>query len=176
MPNYSTPRTNNAHQASDGQANRCSRNTSIFKIKAYEMPPTALARLLAHASPKVVWMLHAPGYLASWIVRVLSWMHYPVDSGRMGVDGCEGCGPRSMTVHFHRWEISGRCTEHPRLQRRGRRAMMTSRERMLAAIECEKIDYVPCSFMIFFNLFNRCKTEREFIERQLDFDQGKGCG
>jgi hypothetical protein len=45
---------------------------------------------------------------------------------------------------------------------------MNSRERMLASIEHERVDYVPCSFMIFFNLYNRCATEREFVEKQLD--------
>jgi len=29
---------------------------------------------------------------------------------------------------------------------------MTSKERMLGAISYEKIDYIPCSFMMFFNL------------------------
>ena len=45
---------------------------------------------------------------------------------------------------------------------------MTSKERMSAVMECREVDYVPCSFMIFFNLYNRCKTEREFVERQLE--------
>lgn len=45
---------------------------------------------------------------------------------------------------------------------------MTSRERMLAALECREVDYVPCSFMMFFNLYDHCKTEREFVEKQLE--------
>jgi hypothetical protein len=45
---------------------------------------------------------------------------------------------------------------------------MTSRERMLAAMECRQADYIPCSFMLFFNLYDRCRTDREFVEKQLD--------
>jgi hypothetical protein len=44
---------------------------------------------------------------------------------------------------------------------------MNSKERMLASINCEKADYTPCSFMIFFNLRRTCKDEVEFVERQL---------
>jgi len=43
---------------------------------------------------------------------------------------------------------------------------MTSRERMLAAISCEPVDYTPCSFMIFYNMMTRCASHREFLERQ----------
>ncbi len=45
---------------------------------------------------------------------------------------------------------------------------MTSKERMLAALECREVDYVPCSFMIFFNLYHQCKSEAEFVEKQLE--------
>ena len=45
---------------------------------------------------------------------------------------------------------------------------MTSRDRMLASIRCESVDYVPCSFMIFFNLRQRCRSEAEFIEKQIE--------
>lgn len=45
---------------------------------------------------------------------------------------------------------------------------MTSKERMLSAIQCKDIDYIPCCFMLFWNLSKRCKSEREFVERQLD--------
>jgi uroporphyrinogen-III decarboxylase len=45
---------------------------------------------------------------------------------------------------------------------------MTSRERMLAAIEYRDLDYTPCSFMLFFNLYERCRTDREFVEKQLE--------
>jgi hypothetical protein len=44
---------------------------------------------------------------------------------------------------------------------------MNSRERMLAALSCEQVDYTPCSFMIFFNLYDRCSSETEFVEEQL---------
>ncbi len=45
---------------------------------------------------------------------------------------------------------------------------MTSKERMLAALEYKETDYVPCSFMIFFNMFDRSKSEAEFVEKQLE--------
>ncbi len=44
---------------------------------------------------------------------------------------------------------------------------MTSKERMLASLESREVDYIPCSFMLFFNLYERCKSEREFIEEQV---------
>jgi hypothetical protein len=44
---------------------------------------------------------------------------------------------------------------------------MNSRDRMLASIGCEPVDYVPCSFMIFFNLRQTCGSEQEFVEKQL---------
>jgi uroporphyrinogen-III decarboxylase len=44
---------------------------------------------------------------------------------------------------------------------------MTSRERMLAAIECREVDYVPCSFMIFAALRSRCESDEEFVRRQV---------
>ena len=44
---------------------------------------------------------------------------------------------------------------------------MTSRERMLAALACEPVDYVPCSFMIFRNMHERSSGQRDFVERQL---------
>lgn len=45
---------------------------------------------------------------------------------------------------------------------------MTSRERMLAAIEYRDADHVPCSFMLFFNLYERCRSDAEFVEKQLE--------
>ena len=44
---------------------------------------------------------------------------------------------------------------------------MNSRERMLASLSCEPVYYIPCSFMIFYNLYSRCKTEMQFVEEQL---------
>lgn len=44
---------------------------------------------------------------------------------------------------------------------------MTSKERMLAALNHGRVDYVPCSFMMFSNLYERCKTEDEYIEEEL---------
>jgi hypothetical protein len=38
---------------------------------------------------------------------------------------------------------------------------------MLSALECGTVDYVPCSFMIFYNLYQKCKTEQEYVEEQL---------
>ncbi len=45
---------------------------------------------------------------------------------------------------------------------------MTSRQRMLAAIGYEPVDYTPCSFMIFNNLRERCRDETQFVERQVE--------
>lgn len=44
---------------------------------------------------------------------------------------------------------------------------MTSKERMLAAIACEPVDYTPCSFMIFFNMYGRTGSITELVERQV---------
>jgi hypothetical protein len=43
-----------------------------------------------------------------------------------------------------------------------------SRERMLIALENRRSNYVPCSFMIFSALQEKCKDQFEFIERQLE--------
>jgi len=45
---------------------------------------------------------------------------------------------------------------------------MSSRERMLCAIECGAPDYVPLSFMIFSALVHRCASPFEFFERQME--------
>lgn len=45
---------------------------------------------------------------------------------------------------------------------------MTSRERMMAAIACEPVDYVPCSFMIFAALRARCESDEQFVRRQVE--------
>jgi len=39
---------------------------------------------------------------------------------------------------------------------------------MLASISCQPVDYIPCSFMMFFNLKSECPTEEKFVERQLE--------
>lgn len=44
---------------------------------------------------------------------------------------------------------------------------MTSRERMHAALQYEEVDYTPCSFMLFFNLYNKCSSDRQYVEEQL---------
>lgn len=44
---------------------------------------------------------------------------------------------------------------------------MPSRERMLAAIASREPDHVPCSFMIFHALRERCRDQFQFVERQL---------
>ncbi|HUS81370.1 MAG TPA: uroporphyrinogen decarboxylase family protein, partial [Armatimonadota bacterium] len=44
---------------------------------------------------------------------------------------------------------------------------MTSRERMLAALGCAEVDYVPCSFMIFSALRERYGSDEEFVRRQV---------
>ncbi len=43
----------------------------------------------------------------------------------------------------------------------------TSRERMLAALNCECPDRTPCSFMMFNALKAQCRTYEEFVERLL---------
>jgi uroporphyrinogen-III decarboxylase len=45
---------------------------------------------------------------------------------------------------------------------------VNSRERLLTALDGGKPDHVPCSFMLFFNLYERCGTYTEFVERQLE--------
>jgi len=45
---------------------------------------------------------------------------------------------------------------------------MNSRERFLAATENKPVDYIPCSFMLFFNLYNNCKSELEYITREVE--------
>lgn len=44
---------------------------------------------------------------------------------------------------------------------------MSSKERMLAAITLQDVDYIPCSFMIFSALRSRSRNQQEFIEGQL---------
>ncbi len=45
---------------------------------------------------------------------------------------------------------------------------MTSRERMLAALDRREPDHVPCSFMLFNSLKSTCRDYAEFIERQVE--------
>ena len=45
---------------------------------------------------------------------------------------------------------------------------MNARERFLAAVDNQPLDHVPCSFMLFFNLYNSCRTEEEYITRELE--------
>ena len=45
---------------------------------------------------------------------------------------------------------------------------MTSRQRLLAALRCQPVDYVPCSFMLFKGLWNKSGTYLDFIQKQLD--------
>ena len=45
---------------------------------------------------------------------------------------------------------------------------MNSRERMLTALAGGVPDYTPCSFMLFFILYERCANDAEFVEEQLD--------
>lgn len=48
------------------------------------------------------------------------------------------------------------------------RKKLSSRERMIAAIECQEPDYVPLCFMIFSALRSRCKDKYEFVDKQLE--------
>ena len=45
---------------------------------------------------------------------------------------------------------------------------LSSRERMMAAIECRESDYVPLCFMIFAVLRGMCKDQYEFALKQLE--------
>jgi uroporphyrinogen-III decarboxylase len=45
---------------------------------------------------------------------------------------------------------------------------MTSRQRMLAALNRGEPDYAPCSFMLFNGLKDQCSSYLEFLERQLE--------
>jgi hypothetical protein len=45
---------------------------------------------------------------------------------------------------------------------------VTSRERMLAALSGGIPDHSPCSFMLFYNLYDHCSTDWQFVERQLE--------
>ena len=44
----------------------------------------------------------------------------------------------------------------------------TSRERVLAALNCETPDHPPCSFMIFGALLNQSATYLDFVQKQMD--------
>lgn len=45
---------------------------------------------------------------------------------------------------------------------------MNSKERMLAVLEGKKVDHIPCSFMLFYNLYDDCKSELEYITREVE--------
>ena len=45
---------------------------------------------------------------------------------------------------------------------------MNSRERMLTSLDGGVPDHTPCSFMLFYILYERCKTDAEFVDRQID--------
>lgn len=45
---------------------------------------------------------------------------------------------------------------------------MNSRERMLASIEGRDVDYIPCSFMLFFNLRERYPAEAQLVAKQIE--------
>jgi uroporphyrinogen-III decarboxylase len=44
---------------------------------------------------------------------------------------------------------------------------MTSRQRMLTALNCQKPDHIPCSFMMFRGLQARCASYQDFLETQM---------
>jgi len=48
------------------------------------------------------------------------------------------------------------------------RMELSSRERMLAALNHEEGDHVPLCFMIYSALRNRCRNDHEFVEKQLE--------
>lgn len=43
---------------------------------------------------------------------------------------------------------------------------ISSKERMINTFEYKPVDYTPCSFMIFSNLFEKSRNQREFIEKE----------
>ncbi len=45
---------------------------------------------------------------------------------------------------------------------------MNSRERFLAVLNHQTVDAIPCSFMLFFNLYNQCRSELEYITREVE--------
>ena len=47
-------------------------------------------------------------------------------------------------------------------------ARLSSRDRMLAALECREADYVPCCFGSFNILQQQCADQAEFLDRQLE--------
>ena len=45
---------------------------------------------------------------------------------------------------------------------------MTSRERMLTSLSGNQPDFIPCSFMLFFNLHKKCTDNTNYIARTLE--------
>ena len=45
---------------------------------------------------------------------------------------------------------------------------MNSKERMLTVLEGNKADHIPCSFMLFYNLYDDCKSELDYITREIE--------
>ncbi len=45
---------------------------------------------------------------------------------------------------------------------------MNSRERFMAVLNHEPVDAIPCSFMLFFNLYNQCRSELEYISKEVE--------
>ena len=45
---------------------------------------------------------------------------------------------------------------------------MTSRERLLTALNCKKPDYVPCSFMLLRALRLKARNDYEYVENMVD--------
>ncbi len=44
----------------------------------------------------------------------------------------------------------------------------TSRERLLAALDCQQPDHTPCAFMMYKGLKNQCADYRQFLEAQMN--------
>ena len=45
--------------------------------------------------------------------------------------------------------------------------VMTSKERILGSIEYKEVDYIPCEFMLFFNLTNKYTEQEKAIEEEI---------
>ena len=45
---------------------------------------------------------------------------------------------------------------------------MNSRERFLAVLNHQPVDAIPCSFMLFFNLYNQCRSDVEYVSKEVE--------
>ncbi|MCL5070033.1 MAG: hypothetical protein M1308_03935 [Actinobacteria bacterium] len=48
------------------------------------------------------------------------------------------------------------------------REKMTSRERLINTLEYKETDYLPCSFLLFYNLLLKCESHEDYIKEELN--------